>query len=45
MLHDPTKYPDPESFNQERFLTPSGQFKEDPDLTVAFGFGRRSVKS
>ena len=45
MLHDPMKYPNPESFIPERFLMPSGQLKEDPDLTVAFGFGRRSVMS
>lgn len=43
MLHDPVKYPDPESFRPERFLTPSGEFRDDPDIAVAFGFGRRRV--
>ncbi|EIM84332.1 CyP450 monooxygenase [Stereum hirsutum FP-91666 SS1] len=41
MLHDPVRYPDPESFRPERFLTPSGEYNDDPHMAVAFGFGRR----
>lgn len=43
MLHDPVAYPNPEDFSPERFIGPHGEFVEDPDLTVAFGWGRRFV--
>ena len=42
MLHDPAFYPDPETFNPDRFLRDG---KIDPDVLdptrMAFGFGRR----
>ncbi|EIM85912.1 cytochrome P450 [Stereum hirsutum FP-91666 SS1] len=41
MLHDPVAYPNPDDFSPERFIGPHGEFVEDPDLTVAFGWGRR----
>ncbi|KAI0069313.1 cytochrome P450 [Artomyces pyxidatus] len=42
MLHDPDVYPDPETFQPERYLTKDGQVKADPTLSVAFGFGKRA---
>ena len=42
MLHDPEMYPDPETFNPERFLKDGALATDvmDPS-TVVFGFGRR----
>ena len=42
MMHDPEEYPDPDTFNPERFLK-DGMLNDkirDPN-EVAFGFGRR----
>lgn len=42
MLHDETKYPDPNTFKPERYLTEDGHLRDDmpyPDET--FGYGRR----
>ncbi|KAI0753178.1 cytochrome P450 [Daedaleopsis nitida] len=42
MLHDPEEYPDPESFNPDRFYEDGviNRTVRDP-TTIAFGFGRR----
>ncbi|KAF7789958.1 hypothetical protein EIP86_000906 [Pleurotus ostreatoroseus] len=44
ILHDETKYPNPEAFNPDRFMTPEGTL--DPKVPnseeFAFGFGRRT---
>lgn len=39
---DPEYFPDPESFNPQRWLTPDGKLKEDMK-SYPFGFGRRYV--
>lgn len=42
MGHDEKKYPDPSTFNPERFLDESGNINDD-DRILAYGFGRRCV--
>jgi cytochrome P450 len=39
MLHDEDVYPDPHTFNPDRFLGPNPQ--PDPTDYGAFGYGRR----
>ncbi|KAI9441797.1 cytochrome P450 [Lactarius indigo] len=41
VLHDPELYPDPETFNPDRFLNEDGTFRDDPMLSLAFGAGKR----
>ena len=41
ILHDPTSYPEPDTFKPERFLNPDGSVRDDPVLLSAFGFGKR----
>ncbi|EIM79474.1 cytochrome P450 [Stereum hirsutum FP-91666 SS1] len=41
ILHDPVRYPNPEEFRPERFITEDGRLNDDIVLP-AFGFGRRS---
>ncbi|KAH9174412.1 cytochrome P450 [Lactarius sanguifluus] len=41
ILHNPELYPDPETFNPERFLNDDGTFRDDPMISLAFGGGKR----
>jgi cytochrome P450 len=41
ILHNPDLYPDPETFNPERFLDKDGRFRDDPTISLAFGGGKR----
>jgi len=41
ILHDPTRYPEPDAFKPERFLNPDGSLLDDPILVLAFGYGKR----
>jgi len=43
MLHDPNTYPNPNTFNPSRFMTPDGRFNTDikDPFHAVFGFGRR----
>ncbi|KAH8994583.1 cytochrome P450 [Lactarius akahatsu] len=41
ILHNPELYPDPETFNPERFLNEDGTFRDDPTISLAFGAGKR----
>jgi cytochrome P450 len=40
-LHDPIRYPEPDSFKPERFINPDGSALEDPVLSTIFGHGKR----
>jgi hypothetical protein len=40
ILHDEEIYPDPLTFNPERFMKSNTSLNPDPEL-YAFGFGRR----
>ncbi|GJE99021.1 cytochrome P450 [Phanerochaete sordida] len=43
LLHDPARYPDPDVFRPERYLTPSGALDPSaPEPVAGFGFGRRA---
>lgn len=42
ILHDESRYPNPDNFDPSRFLTNDGQLDRSvPDPIEAFGFGRR----
>ena len=41
ILHDPTVYSEPDSFEPARFLNPDGSLRDDPVLGAVFGFGKR----
>ena len=41
ILHDPARYPEPDTFKPERFLNPDGSLLDDPVLVSAFGYGKR----
>jgi len=41
ILHNPDLYPDPDTFQPERFLNEDGTFRDDPAISLAFGGGKR----
>ncbi|KAI0278757.1 cytochrome P450 [Russula aff. rugulosa BPL654] len=41
LLHDPTVFPEPDSFKPERFINPDGTLRDDPIVSTIFGFGKR----
>jgi len=41
ILHNPDLYPDPDTFEPERFLNEDGTFRDDPTISLAFGAGKR----
>ncbi|KAJ6604989.1 cytochrome P450 [Mycena sp. CBHHK59/15] len=41
MLHEPTRYPDPSTFNPDRFVGSSSDAAVNPFPELAYGFGRR----
>lgn len=42
MTHDPDMYPDPFTFNPDRFLSTQGHERQRDPRQIIFGFGRRS---
>ena len=42
MTHDENFYPDPFTFNPERFFNADGKLNDD-SRSLAYGFGRRSA--
>jgi cytochrome P450 len=41
VLHDPVRYPEPDSFKPERFINLGGSLRDDPALSTIFGLGKR----
>ncbi|KAN0115759.1 cytochrome P450 [Russula decolorans] len=41
VLHDPVRYPEPDSFKPERFINSDGSLHDDPALSTIFGLGKR----
>ncbi|KAF8492582.1 cytochrome P450 [Russula emetica] len=41
VLHDPVRYPEPDSFKPERFINPDGSLRDDLALSTLFGIGKR----
>jgi Cytochrome P450 len=41
VLHDPVRYPEPDSFKPERFINPDGSLRDDPVVSIIFGLGKR----
>ncbi|KAI0263422.1 cytochrome P450 [Gloeopeniophorella convolvens] len=41
MLWNSETYPEPNEFKPERFLNPDGSLRDDPTLSIAFGYGKR----
>jgi len=41
ILHDPARYPEPDTFKPERFINPNGSLLDDPVLVSVFRYGKR----
>ena len=42
LLHDPKVYPDPDTFNPDRFIAADGKPARRDPHEIVFGFGRRA---